>query len=254
MVKSSVMARGAAVVNHRTYYWRVAALLLALCVATTAGTLTAGSRQAHATGGGAEVTVFDAATPDQAVEASARTAAPTDAAKARLAKHRDGAAREGFNLRSDTKLASAHGGFNTAATADVPSAPPVDTFGTCSTPGCGGELMNHSDFYVTIANHWCSGSSADVVAEHLSCVRYWNNANAFPADYWLHPNHHSSRYPFYYDVDAFRAAGNCVTKFTRWVGPLLLGGYTYDRRGKGSVWIKISNAEFIDVVDVSCLR
>jgi len=145
------------------------------------------------------------------------------------------------------------------ASADTTSAVPSATGttgpvaqGTCTTQGCGGEVTNHSPFYIRIANNWCSGSSADVAGDHLSCVAHWDNYDAWPADAWLRPNEYSGRYPKYYDTDAFQAVDGCTTTFNRWAGPLLLGRWEYDRHGKGSVWIKVPDWQFVDILNITC--
>jgi hypothetical protein len=56
----------------------------------------------------------------------------------------------------------------------------------------------------------------------------------------------------HYDTDAFAAVTGCTTKFTLWSGPLLVGGYTYDRHNKSTVWIKINNWLYTDVREITC--
>jgi hypothetical protein len=44
----------------------------------------------------------------------------------------------------------------------------------------------------------------------------------------------------------------CKTTFNKGIGAILLGRWEYDRRGLGSLWVKVNNAEFVDVIGMTC--
>nr|WP_221382107.1 hypothetical protein [Actinoplanes polyasparticus] len=142
-----------------------------------------------------------------------------------------------------------------AAEADTAPADVVQPMGTCSTVGCGGEVTNHSQHYIRISNNWCSGSSADYYGDRLyDCYPWqnWDRSDLYPADMWLTQNQYSGNFVKYRDTDAFMASAGCTTVFNKWIGPLLLGRWTYDRHNRTSAWIKITDAEFIDILSISC--
>jgi hypothetical protein len=122
----------------------------------------------------------------------------------------------------------------------LPVAPAHDPF-------CGGEVTNHAAWWVRIANDWCPGGG-----DHLPCVAFTDDPGRFPADVWLGPNEFSSRYTGYADTDAFQAPSNCVTTVAVRIGPIRLGPWTYDRRGRDSLWVHVGNTQLVDVTAMRC--
>ncbi|MFJ7213429.1 hypothetical protein [Amycolatopsis sp. NPDC098790] len=135
------------------------------------------------------------------------------------------------------------------------SASPVAARGTCSTVGCGGEVTNHSQHYIRISNAWCWSHDNDYYGDRLyPCYPWqnWDRSDLYPADMWLTQNQYSGNYVKYRDTDAFMASAGCTTVVNKWIGPVLLGRYVYDRHNTSSVWIKITDAHFIDVLSITC--
>lgn len=132
---------------------------------------------------------------------------------------------------------------------------PAAARGTCSTVGCGGEVTNHSQHYIRISNNWCFSSDASYYGDRLyPCYPWqnWDRSDLYPADMWLTQNQYSGNYVKYRDTDAFMASAGCTTVVNKWIGPLLLGRYVYDRHNRTSEWIKLNDAQFIDVLQITC--
>ncbi|MEV4350829.1 hypothetical protein AB0J83_40750 [Actinoplanes sp. NPDC049596] len=101
----------------------------------------------------------------------------------------------------------------------LPLAPAHDPF-------CGGEVTNHSPWYVRISHA--------------------------PASVWLRPYEFSAQFPAFRDTDAFEAPPNCVTTVVKHLGPLRLGSWSYDRLGRDSLWIPVPNTQVVDVTAMRC--
>ncbi|MFF0227863.1 hypothetical protein [Streptomyces sp. NPDC004629] len=122
--------------------------------------------------------------------------------------------------------------------------------GTCTTQGCGGEVTNNSSMPIRITNCWSDSYGASEEGDKLGCVKSYN------VNYWFAynsdvelPAHDESKWHFYYyDTDAFRAYRGCVTKYHYWGAPTS----TADRRGKASLWIKITNLDHVYIDSISC--
>ncbi|MGN9808597.1 hypothetical protein ACTMSW_04475 [Micromonospora sp. BQ11] len=116
--------------------------------------------------------------------------------------------------------------------------------GTCSTPRCGGVVENDaaSGPGVYIANCW-SGTASTYAGDNLPCTNNRVSSTTYPAAWFLTPGQSSSSYPKYYDTDAYKVGANCV---------MTTSGTTIDRRGRGSVWYKITNVNRIYVQSYRC--
>ncbi|MEU8817561.1 hypothetical protein [Actinoplanes sp. NPDC048796] len=101
----------------------------------------------------------------------------------------------------------------------LPTAPVHDPFH-------GGEVANHSPWYVRIAHS--------------------------PAETWLRPYEISAQFLGFRDTDAFEAPANCVTTIVTWLGPIARGPFRYDRLGRDSLWIRVANTQAVDVVAMRC--
>ncbi len=141
----------------------------------------------------------------------------------------------------------------TETSADLVAGP--ITSGTCSTRGCGGGVTNHarSGFYVKVANCFVAGDGP-YDGDRLPCVTNPDNSAAGSGDFWMSPGQFSGNFPAYYDTDAFIAVSGCTTSVTKWIKGtgILLGNWNYDRHNKGTQWIKLNNAEFVEVIDIRC--
>lgn len=125
--------------------------------------------------------------------------------------------------------------------------------GTCSTPGCGGEVSNNTNYYVSISNCWADSYGTWENGDNLPChgnpVRVANVANA---RIWLSPGDWSSesQYSAFYDTDAVKFPAGCLTYY-HWWGQGKEAEWE-DRRGKDSIWRKISSADHIYIDRISC--
>jgi hypothetical protein len=121
--------------------------------------------------------------------------------------------------------------------------------GDCSSPGCGGEVSNNTNYYVSISNCWESAYGLDEPGDDLPChgnpVRVGNVDNA---RMWLGPGGWSSSYNEYYDTDAVKLPAGCVIKYHYWGLPQR----TEDRRGKPSIWWKIYDIDHFYYDNITC--
>lgn len=131
--------------------------------------------------------------------------------------------------------------------------------GTCDTQSCGGDVWNESGMNVRIANNWCWGITYGINYFDNdgdgymtpSCVTDHGSWYGFPSDVELPPNRWSSDYAAYYDTDAFRAYKGCVTKgYYDIPGPNI--SFTFDRRGKVTMWRKVLDSDKIHITSITC--
>ena len=117
----------------------------------------------------------------------------------------------------------------------------------CYTPGCGGVVRNAASRELWVTNCWQSGS---LTYEGASppCVQVASQYK-YNAEWFVTQGHTSTDLGvYYYDVDAWQAVAGCVTR--GYQGPY---SFQYDRRGKSSLWLKISSAtKDIVVTSIAC--
>lgn len=127
-------------------------------------------------------------------------------------------------------------------------ASPVSPASVCTTPGCGGVVTNGaSNLPIRITNNWCWSDRSRYEGDSLPCVTHANDPNHYQADFELPSRQTSKSYYYYYDTDAYRIYRGCVVRGNE-------GGSTFDidRRGKPSLWIKISNGTTVNIASISC--
>jgi hypothetical protein len=122
--------------------------------------------------------------------------------------------------------------------------------GDCDTPGCGGEVSNNSSWKsVLISNCWDDDATYIEEGYFLDCQggRVGNLDDAAIA---LQPGDWSSepQYSEFYDTDAIRFPGGCVTTAHFWGER----SYTTDRRGMLPLWGRIRNWNHFYIDGVSC--
>ncbi|WP_405803811.1 hypothetical protein OG729_01825 [Streptomyces sp. NBC_00210] len=131
----------------------------------------------------------------------------------------------------------------------VVGVPGTASAGTCTTPGCGGEIDNSSGMDVRIANNWCWGvwHSDTYYGDKLPCVDNPGSWGSYRADVELPPGDKSRNHYYYYDTDSVRAYKGCVTMWSGWGS-----GNTLDRRGKSSMWVKVYDWGHLNVFSIRC--
>jgi hypothetical protein len=157
---------------------------------------------------------------------------------------------------------------STAGTLVTVTEAPASASECSSAPGCGGEVINNATNYgaIWVTNQWCwspfSGKQEATTAEIDQCIDHWSTWEQARAAAPLPPDDndarsvsnvawssaHGSRY---WDVDAIKFPGGCVT--TIWV-PIAntIGRQAIDRRGKDDRWIKITDSLTVYIGSVVC--
>lgn len=114
--------------------------------------------------------------------------------------------------------------------------------GDCGSPGCGGEVDNNTNYYVSISNCWESVYGTWENGDNLPChgnpVRVGNYDDA---RVWLAPGQREDMYSEFYDTDAVKFPAGCLTYYHYW-GEWKEARWE-DRRGKDSIWLKIQDPD-----------
>ncbi|MET7717313.1 hypothetical protein [Streptomyces sp. NPDC005407] len=123
--------------------------------------------------------------------------------------------------------------------------------GTCSTPGCGGEVDNNTNYFVSISNCWADAYGTWENGDNLPChgnpPRVDNVANA---RIWLAPGEREDYYSKFYDTDAVKFMAGCKTYYHFWGQPK--EWRWEDRHGKDSIWLKINSADHLYYDRIVC--
>ncbi|CAL9491611.1 hypothetical protein SUDANB95_03229 [Actinosynnema sp. ALI-1.44] len=124
----------------------------------------------------------------------------------------------------------------------------------CDTPGCGGEVSNNSGRYsIVITNCWDNDAIWVWEGSYLDCHGYPPRVGNFDnAAVALQPgdwsSRHDGKYSEFYDTDAVRFPGGCVTVAHFWGRPR----YTTDRRGLPHLWGRISSLDHFYIDSITC--
>ncbi len=122
---------------------------------------------------------------------------------------------------------------------------------TCPTPGCGGEVDNNTNTYLSISNCWADSYGTWENGDNLPChgnpVRVGNMEKA---RVWLSPGQREDNYSYFYDTDAVRFPKDCKTYY-HWWGQSR-EAKSEDRRGKDAIWRKITSADHFYFDRVVC--
>jgi hypothetical protein len=118
---------------------------------------------------------------------------------------------------------------------------------TCPTAGCGGVVRMAGAGELWVSNCW-SGSAGTYAGAQPPCVQIVSQ-NKVNASWFVTKGHTSTQLgKYYYDVDSYQATGGCVTR-----GQQSGSTFSYDRRGKSGLWIKISSAtKDVVVTSIAC--
>jgi hypothetical protein len=134
-------------------------------------------------------------------------------------------------------MAAATATVSILATASPASAAP------CGSPGCGGIVQNtgSSGPGVYVANCWSGASTYS--GESPPCTNGRVSLNQANAMYFVSPGQTTRNWRYYYDVDAYKVGANCV---------LNMDGVVTDRRGRGPIWYKITDAARKNIQSYRC--
>jgi hypothetical protein len=117
----------------------------------------------------------------------------------------------------------------------------------CNAPGCGGVVRNAASRELWVANCWQNGPVMYEGADP-PCVTTASQYS-YNADFFVTQGHTSTDLgKYYYDVDAYQAVAGCVTHGSQGSSTI-----AYDRRGKSSLWVKISSAtKDVVITSIAC--
>jgi hypothetical protein len=134
----------------------------------------------------------------------------------------------------------------------APMANPADA-GTCTTPHCGGVVINNSRTSIGVANCWDTTFGGFDYGDQLECM--WNGWNpyAYNAGIRLGPYGDSSDayhyYYYYYDVDGFRVFRGCRV-WGEWSGGRT---FSFNREAYStSLWVRITGRTWAYIYGYEC--
>ena len=126
--------------------------------------------------------------------------------------------------------------------------PSPATAGTCTTPGCGGKVINQVNKDIWVTNCWHDQLSDWYEGSTPPCVRSYSQNMYKAAWYVPYRGNSTSMGVFYYDVDAFQAPAGCIT--TGYIsGPR---SFFFDRRGKSALWKRVYFTDTAYITGLSC--
>jgi hypothetical protein len=119
--------------------------------------------------------------------------------------------------------------------------------GTCSTPGCGGKVINQVNANIWIANCW-HDTSGGYAGSQPPCVTIWSQSK-YNAGWYLAPGGYSTDLgKYYYDVDAWQAPAGCIT--AGYVSGS--SSFSIDRRGKSAYWTRVYGTQTAYITGIQC--
>jgi hypothetical protein len=121
--------------------------------------------------------------------------------------------------------------------------------GTCTTPYCGGVVINNSRTSIGVANCWDTAFGGFDYGDQLDCM--WNGWNlyAYNAGIRIGPYDSSAGYYHYYDVDGFRVFRGCRV-WGEWNGDR---PFSFNRQGYStSLWVRITGRAWAYIYGYEC--